>query len=460
MRRVPAFLSRSWLVPLALVAVAAPCAGETGAAGSLSTAVDSIFAPAAGRPLPGGVVVVLRDGAVVHAKAYGLSSLAAGESNTTRTRFRLASVTKSFTALAVMQLVEQGRLDLDDPLEKYLPGFVGGERIRIRHLLSHTAGLPDFMSLDEAMKLPPDGAPGERLNYSNIGYAALGRVIEKVTGVSYGEHLRRAIFEPLGMAETGVDGREPTDKGDAVGYLFTADGGTTKAEYTVTGRDAAAGGLHSTAEDMTRWLQALLANRIVKADTFARMARPAALSGGRQAVYGFGFMLAPYRGVREVGHGGDISGFNTWVALYPDERLGVIVLCNYGMRPPGPLPTAGDVAHEVLGAVAGARLGPEWPLAASVPASVLQRYAGRYRLAVPPPVAEVMGDAIAIQVEGTRVTASGKQGAVEIFPENATSFFSKAGPVRLTFLPRADGSCDEGVLSLMGLREFRLQRER
>ena len=158
MRRGPAFHPGSWLVPLALVAAAAPCAGETGA-GSLSAAVDSAFAPAAGKPLPGGVVVVLRDGAVVHAKAYGLSSLAAGEPNTTRTRFRLASVTKSFTALVVMQLVEQGRLGLDDPLEKYLPGFVGGDRIRIRHLLSHTAGLPDFMSLDEAMKLPPDGAP-------------------------------------------------------------------------------------------------------------------------------------------------------------------------------------------------------------------------------------------------------------------------------------------------------------
>ena len=285
-------------------------------------------------------------------------------------------------------------------------------------------------------------------------------MIEKVTGVSYGEHLRRAIFEPLGMADTGADDSEPSDKGDAVGYLFTAAGGTTKAEYTVTGRDAAAGGLHSTAEDMTRWLQALVVNRIVKADTFARMATPAALSGGRQAVYGFGFMLAPYRGVREVGHGGDISGFNTWVALYPEERLGVIVLCNYGMRPPGPLPTAGDVAHKVLVAVAGPRLGPEWPAQASVPASVLQRYAGRYRLVVPPPVAEVMGDAIAIQVEGTRVTASGKQGTVEVFPESATSFFSKVGPARLTFLPGADGSCDEGVLSLMGVREFRFQRER
>jgi CubicO group peptidase (beta-lactamase class C family) len=460
MPRGPASLSRSWLVLLALAAAAAPSTGETGAAGSVSAAVDSIFAPAAGKPLPGGVVVVLRDGAVVHAKAYGLSSLAVGEPNTTRTRFRLASVTKSFTALAVMQLVEQGRLGLDDPLEKYVPGFVGGDRILIRHLLSHTAGLPDFMSLEQAMKLPPDGAPGERLNYSNIGYTALGRVIEKVTGVSYGEHLRQAIFEPLGMADTGVDGVEPTAKGDAVGYLFTSDGGTTKAEFTVTGRDAGAGGLHSTAEDMTRWLQALLANRIVKADTFARMATPAALPGGRQAVYGFGFMLAPHRGVREVGHGGDISGFNTYVALYPEERLGVIVLCNYGMRPPGPLPTAGDVAHKVLGEVAGPLLGPEWPAQASVPASVLRRYAGRYRLVAPPPVADVMGDAIEIQVEGTRVTASGKQGAVEILPDSATSFFSRMGPVRLTFQPGADGSCDEGVLSLMGLREFRLQRER
>jgi CubicO group peptidase (beta-lactamase class C family) len=106
---------------------------------------------------------------------YGLASVELGVPNTTRTKFRLASVSKSFTALAVLQLVEQSRLRLDDPLARYVPDFAGGEKITIYHLLTHTAGLPDFMSFDEAKKLPPDSAPGERLNYSNIGYVTLGR---------------------------------------------------------------------------------------------------------------------------------------------------------------------------------------------------------------------------------------------------------------------------------------------
>jgi CubicO group peptidase (beta-lactamase class C family) len=450
----------TWLLLAFFIAASPAAPAEAPApASALAAAVDAIFEPTAGKPMPGGVVVVLRAGAVVHSKAYGLANVETGEANTTRTRFRLASATKSFTALAVMQLVEQGRLSLDDPLEKYLPGFVGGERILVRHLLSHTAGLPDFMSLEQAMKIPPDGAPGERLNYSNIGYAALGRVIEKVTGRSYEDHLRQAIFEPLGMKDTGADLAEPGGKGVSVGYLFTPQAGVTKAEYTVTGRDAAAGGLHSTAEDMTAWVQGLLANRIVKASTLERMTTPVTLAGGRKGVYGYGFMLVPFRGVREFGHGGDISGFNTYVANYPDERLALIVLCNVGMRPPGPLPTAGDIAHKVVEA-AGVRLGPEWPTEVPVDASVLQRYAGRYRLVAPPPVIEVMGEAIEIKVEGTRVMASGKQGSAELFPESETSFFSKLGSVRLTFLRGPDGAHNEAVLSLMGLREFRLERER
>lgn len=174
-------LTRS-LFALACLAGAASAALAENAPLDLSGRIDALFAASAGRKLPGAVVLVLRDGAVVHSKAYGLASVEGGLPNTTRTKFRLASVSKSFTALLVLQLAEQGRLRLDDPLERYVPGVVGGDAITIHHLLSHTAGMPDFMSFEDAARLPRDAAPGERLNYSNLGYSALGRVIEKVTG--------------------------------------------------------------------------------------------------------------------------------------------------------------------------------------------------------------------------------------------------------------------------------------
>ena len=453
--------SLAWPLAVLLVLGLPVLAPAEESAGALAGAIDAIFQPAAGKPMPGAAVVVLRDGNVAFSKAYGLASLETGEANTTSTRFRLASVSKSFTALLVLQLVEQGRLGLDDPLERYVPGFVGGDKIHIRHLLSHTAGMPDFVSVEQAMKTPPECVAGERLNYSNVGYTVLARVVEKVTGRAYEAQLRAGILDPLGLAGTGVDQEKPAGHGAAAGYLFTEQGGVVPAEYSaMSGTDAAAGGLHSTAEDMTRWLQALLAGRIVKPETLALATSPVTLADGHRGGYGFGFMTIPYRGLREFGHGGDISGFNTYYAVYPDEHLSVIVLSNVGMRPPGPLPTAGDIAHKAVAAVAASRLGPEFPPVAEVAPSVLQRYTGRYRLVAPPPVAAVMGETLEVKLEGTHLLASAKQGQAEIYPESQTAFFSKLSPVRITFVPAKDGTCDEGVLSLMGLREFRLARER
>jgi CubicO group peptidase (beta-lactamase class C family) len=304
--------------------------------------------------------------------------------------------------------------------------------------------------------LPRDAAPGERLNYSNLGYAALGRVIEKVTGKTYEAQLQEAILDPLGMKDTGCDRRDAALQNRATGYLFDPAGGVQLAEYTDSGKDFAAGGLYSTAEDMALWVRALLEGRIVSTATLEKAWTPVTLAGGRRGAYGYGFMLVPYRGLREIGHGGDISGFNSYVALYPTEKMAVVVLSNVGMRPPGPVPEAGAIAHEVVEVLAGDRLGPQWPPAVAVPLNVLDRYVGRYRIEVPPPVAAVMGDSLEIRRDGARLLAKGKQGETEIVPESPTEFYSKEGPVRICFTPHEDGVPSRAVLRLMGLREFRL----
>jgi hypothetical protein len=232
----------------------------------------------------------------------------------------------------------------------------------------------------------------------------------------------------------------------------------TVAEFSDTSGDPAAGGLSSTAEDLVRWMQALQAGRIVRPATLELATTPVTLAGGRQGSYGFGFMLRPFRGLREIAHGGDISGFNSYVGLYPTERLSVIVLSNVGMRPPGPLPTAGDIAHGIVSAELGQRLGPEHPDVAAVSAAVLQGYVGRYRLLAPPPVQQVMGEVIEIRQDGGRMLASGKQGEAEILPESETRFFSRSSPVQITFTPAREGAPVRAFLSLMGLREFSLER--
>jgi CubicO group peptidase (beta-lactamase class C family) len=443
-----------YILPLALLAA---LAGPLSAADEISARIDALFAKPAGAKLPGAAVLVLRDGAIVHSKAYGLASVEQGLSITPRTRFRLASVSKSFTALLVLQLVEQGRLRLDDPLEKYVPGVVGGDVMTIHHLLSHTAGMPDFMSFDEAARLPREYRPGERLNYSSVGYMALGRVIEKVTGKTYESVLREAILDPLGMRDTGGGWRGLAPEGRATGYLF--DPATEKVVLAdTTDADLPSGGLYSTAEDMTRWVKGLLDGRIVSPATLEKAWTPVALNDGRRGAYGYGFMLIPYRGVREIAHGGDISGFNTYVAIYPTEKLAVIVLSNVGMRPPGPVPDGGTIAHDVADLLIGDRLGPRWPPPVAVAPEVLDRYVGRYRIDAPEPVLQVMGEAIELRREGERLVAKGKQGEAEIFPQSETEFHSKEGPVRITFVPGEAGAPMQAILTLMGLREFHLTR--
>jgi CubicO group peptidase (beta-lactamase class C family) len=449
-------LSRS-LVAVACLTGAASLGSGAEATFEPSARIDALFAGKAGGKWPGAAVVVLRDGVVVHSKAYGLANVEQGLANTPRTKFRLASVSKSFTALLVLQLVEQGRVSLDDPLQKYLPGIAGGDVMTIRHLLSHTAGMPDFMSFEEAAKLPRESAPGERLNYSNLGFQALGRVVEKVTGKSYEARLRETILDPLGMKDSGGGWPAGPSEGRATGYLFDpASGGVVLAE--TSNADPASGGLYSTAEDMARWVEGLLDGRIVSPATVEKAWTPVALNDGRRGAYGYGFMLAPYRGLREVAHGGDISGFNTYYAIYPTEKLAVVVLSNVGMRPPGPVPEAGAVAHEIADAVAGERLGPRWPPTIALAADVLDRYVGRYRIDAPAPIVAVMGDAIEIRRDGERLVAKGKQGEAEIFPESETEFHSKAGPVRISFARGENGVPKQAIVTLMGLREFHLTR--
>ena len=149
---------------------------------SRSQEVDKLFQPVNGDKTPGGAVLVIRNGEVVLKKAYGMADVDASLPNTPKTRFLLASVTKTFTAIAIMQLHDRGLLSIDDPVSKYMPAFPPGEKVKIRNLLSHTGGLPDFMSYEQAMEKPLEFEPGTRVSYSNIGYQMLGKIIEKVSG--------------------------------------------------------------------------------------------------------------------------------------------------------------------------------------------------------------------------------------------------------------------------------------
>ena len=358
---------------LAAACVQAPAApAEPDAASAL---VDELIGRAERAATPGAAVIVIRDGTVVKRVAYGLADLARGGPIGTDTAFRLASVSKQFTAMAIMLLAEAGRLGYDDPIVRFLPELSRfGEGVHIRHLLTHTAGLPDYydvMVQVAGVERPhtrhaldvfsrwgePRFAPGERHEYSNPGYELLALIVERASGRSYADFLHERIFAPLGMTGSVVfDERAPPVPKRAYGYRRQGDGFALDDDdplnYVI-----GSGGIYSTAEDLARWDQALQGERLVRAETLAQAFRPTRLASGEDYPYGFGWSLEEHLGRRRVAHTGSWLGFRTAIARYPDDHLSVIVLSNFAEMDAGGLADTIAAAYlDVPTLIAGASL--------------------------------------------------------------------------------------------------------
>ena len=336
---------------LGLLATASPADGSE----APPAAVEALFASMSHGP--GAAVLVARDGKVLLSKGYGLADVAGVVPIRPETRFNIASISKPFTALAILKLREEGKVRLEDALAVYLPDLPSARRFTLRQLLSHTSGLPDFVGFDQAMSGPLDFEPGDRLNYSNIGYSALGRVIEVASGRSYEDYVRRAILAPLNLTATHVD--HGSGSGRATGYRLDEAGGFVPVAPQDRSADPAAGGLVSNVEDLFRLDQALYGSGLLPSAALDEAFAPVRLTDGHLGHYGFGWMVGHFRGLREIAHGGDIDGFNGFLARYPGERFTVIVLANYPMASAGAFPTAADLAHHIVESYLGDRLEAE-----------------------------------------------------------------------------------------------------
>jgi CubicO group peptidase (beta-lactamase class C family) len=416
--------------------------------------VDGLFECVAGADAPGAAVLVARNGEVLLAKGYGFANIEHRVPNTPHTKFRLASVTKSITAAAILQLQDAGKLSLDDQVARYLPDMPHASEITIRQLLTHASGLRS------SEKDPLEFTPGERMNYSNTGYQVLGRIIEKVTGQSYEDYLRAAIFEPLGMQGSGMDHYAPIVANRASGYDRDGGAGYVNAPPGDMAGAFSAGGLYSTVEDLYRFDQALLTGALLKPETAAAAFTPGRLNDGTATSYGFGWMLANHRGLRETGHGGDGTGFNTWNAYYPDSGLIVIVLSNVGMRPAGPFPNAADLAHQIAAIYIGDQMLPEEkPVEVMLDPALLQSYAGVYTLEGRQEVVDVTGDTITFRVEDGRLVAYTKMPKIVLCAESESSFYvQQENSNHIAFVRDADGKVTGIVLHLMGVVEMRGNR--
>jgi len=318
--------------------------------------------------LPGLALAVRRDGHVIHARGYGTRDLAGREPVTPDTPFQIASITKALTATAVMQLVEAGRIALDDSVGRHLADVPATWRaVTLRQLLTHTSGIPSISGFDrppcnagkspasyergdvlrEVSCLPLAFAPGERWEYGDTGYYLLSLVLTAVSGKSYEAHMTDHVFRPAGMTPTRVQRRPPLSN---IAQPARWESGAYVAVAPFDPMvDEGNGAIVSTVLDLALWDAALDANTLVSARTRDAMWTPAALREG-VASYGLGFGLTPFSGHRRVGHNGGGPGSSTAFAKFPDDRLMVVVLAR------GELP--GGAAQRFANEIAAVYLTP------------------------------------------------------------------------------------------------------
>jgi D-alanyl-D-alanine carboxypeptidase len=296
------------------------------------------------RHIPGVSVAVVKDGKVVLAKGYGLANVELNVPATESTVYQLASVTKTFTATAIMMLVKDGKLSLDDKITQRLPDLpTTWEKVTVRHLLNHTSGIKSYTNvkdfhktmrkdyarreiIDLVAKEPLEFQPGEKWNYCNTGYFLLGMLIEKVSGKPYGEFMAERVFKPLGMTQTRVNDLKAVIPNRAQGYEW--DGKELRnGDYVSPTQPFAAGMLVSTVSDLVKWDAALANHTLIDESNLGQMWTPTRLSKG-EAGYGFGWEVEKVNGRRSVSHGGGIPGFSTQLSRYLDDKLTVIVLTN------------------------------------------------------------------------------------------------------------------------------------
>lgn len=290
-----------------------------------------------------GAVLASMKGDIIYSSAFGKANFELDVDNTTKTKFRIGSITKTFTGVSILQLVQKGKLHLEDPISKFHPHQQDGNKITIHHLLTHTSGIPNY-TLDPQMsewsaqhhtaakvierfcRKDLEFQPGEQYNYSNSGYALLGSLVEQVSGQPYGMYLKESIFEPLEMKDSSLDDPSQMLERRAAGYLFNENRTLLNAPFFHPGNAYAAGGMISTVEDLHIWDQALSTEKLLRKPLIDQMFTP--FKGEPGYKYGYGWVIQDTPHGKLVRHSGGIPGFTSVILRFLDSAVCVHALSN------------------------------------------------------------------------------------------------------------------------------------
>lgn len=385
-------LYRSFVFALscAFVVAAVPVTAQVPSDSEVVTQVDALVAKALTQPgAVGFSVAIARGDQIILSKGYGLAEAEHDVVANADTLFRIGSITKQYTAAAIMKLIEQGKMTLDDDMTKYLPKYpTQGNTVTIRNLLNHTSGIQSYTEDDTFMERrtanelthdemlaefqddPFDFKPGEKQSYNNSAYYLLGMIIENVSGKTYADYLQDEFFTPLGLKHSRYDSSSEVIKNRAQGYAFR-QGQLINDKPIAMSIPGAAGALLCSAGDLVKWQIALVGGEVVSVESFELMTTPTTLPNGETIDYGFGLAMEEYRDHPWIGHGGGIFGFNSMMKYFPEHRLHIAVISNSQAARSGAL--LDQIANIALG------IPPEQVGDLPLTEEQMQRFVGSYQ---------------------------------------------------------------------------------
>jgi CubicO group peptidase (beta-lactamase class C family) len=389
---------------------------------------------------PGAAVLVAKADKVIYRKAFGMANLEHNIPMRPEMVFEIGSITKQFTAVSILMLMEDGKLTLDDDITKYIEDYpVQGHHISIHHLLTHTSGIKSYTSMEEWQQVwrkdftneelvnffknqPMDFAPGEEFRYNNSAYFLLGVIIEKASGMTYAEFLEGRIFKPLGMDHSLYGSHRKVIENRANAYQN--EDGWVKAQYLSMTQPGAAGAIMSTVDDMYTWNKAVRDNKLVKQESIDRAFKNYTLNNGEKINYGYGWMPNEIQGSPTLEHSGGIFGYTSNGIWLPQEDVYVIMLTNRDDKGPNYVSTK-------LAALALGKPYPEEEEKFEVSEDVLKQYVGQYEFED--------GSVRYISFEdGQLFSQRAGSSSFEIFPVAENKFFYKGSFASITFIKIED----------------------
>jgi len=433
--------------------------------------VDWIFERVIKEEYPGAAVLVAQEGEILYQNGYGHADIGHEVSVTPQTKFRIGSISKQFTAAAILKLQEEGELSVKDKLSKFLPDYPRGDEVTLHHLLTHTSGIhsytskPDFMKtvtveikpeelIDSFKNDKFDFDPGEKQMYNNSGYFLLGYIVEKVSGKSLGDYLKETFFDPLNMKDTGTHRWPLVLDHEATGYSYVG-GKVQKARNWDMSRAGGAGALYSTVGDLYRWNEAIFNGKLLKKSSLEAAFTPAKLNDGSIArgvgdEYGYGWAIGQIRGLKLISHGGGLNGFSSYLMRLPEKQLTVTVLAN--CLPSIPELATSGFAHRMAEIYLFEQMAQQASFIEDkmVDPAVYDDYAGRYDY----------GNSMVLTVtrQDDRLLAQlSGQNQAEIFPHSENEFFWKDVDAQITFVRNEQGEVT-GAIHFQGGRTLKVPK--